>query len=259
MYLTKTEGVVIKGYDYGEGHRIVVVFTKEIGKVRAVARGCRKTKSRFGASLEPLSENHFMLHRKPGRELYTLTGCKVLNSHSKIRDDMCLLGYGSIIAEGVDILCVEEDPDMQLYNLFTQALSDIENNDPPSSGWLFFFRLLKYAGYRLDFFRCVGCGDNNLEEMVFSPENGGVLCRRCSLGEKLCWPVSQKTLRGIKRLSPGGIMENDVEEEIGNIVKKFIKYQFNKDLKSLSFLNLFKKNKRKIAGSRPSKSFSVVR
>ncbi len=240
MYLTKTEGFVIRSHDYGEGHRIVVIFTKDLGKVRAVAKGSRKTKSRFGASLEPLSENHFLLLRYPNKLLYTVTGCKVLNAHSKIRENMYLFGYGSILTEGIDLLCAEEDSEPQLYRLLQQALFDIEKNNPSSSGWLYFFRLLKYAGYRLNLFTCADCGENSLQEMYFSPENGGLLCKSCNLKEHQSFRVSEKTLASIRRLSPDGILEGDVEKEIGNIVRNFIKYQFDRELKSLGFLNLFR-------------------
>lgn len=241
MYLTKTEGVVIRSYDFGEGHRIVVIFTEVAGKVRAVARGSRKTKSKFGASLEPLSQNHFLLYRKPGQALFTITGCMVLDSHSKLRENINLFGYSSIALEGIDLFLAEEDHDIALYNLFNSAIKDIENNNPASIVWLFMFRLLKYSGYRLDFFQCAGCGSKDLIRVSFSLKNGGVLCEQCCWKDKTSWPLSRKTITSIKKLAAPCKLDDDVEMEIRNVIKKFIEYQFNKNLKSLDFINLFKK------------------
>ncbi|MFC2061134.1 DNA repair protein RecO [Elusimicrobiota bacterium] len=244
MNLVRTEGVVIRGYDFGEGHRIMVIFTQLLGKVRAVARGSRKTKSKFGASLEPLSENHFILYRKPGRPLFTITSCKIREPHSDLREDMNLYGYSSIMSEGVDLLHVEEDPDPVLYDLFSQALDDIKTEYPAPVAWLFMFRLLKCAGYRLNFFSCADCGSKDLEKSEFSPESGGLLCRQCRKTDDLRWPVSTDMIKAVKKLAPDRELNLAVEREIGNIVIKFIKYQFGKEFKSLNFLNIFSKRKK---------------
>ncbi len=241
MYSIKTEGIVIKSYDYGEGHRIIIIFTKDYGKIRAVAKGSRKTKSKFGAVLEPLSQNNFMFHRKPAGELFTITGYKSINSHRKIRENMLLYGYGSIMTEGIDLLLSDEDPEEYLYDLFVQALFDAEQYYASSSCWLFMFRLLKYTGYRLNMFTCAVCGKAEIRNMCFSIENGGIICRSCRHNERLNWKVSRETLTGIRKLSVENSLTDNVEKEIGNIIKKYIKYQFNKELKSMRFLKLFRK------------------
>ncbi|MFH1416614.1 MAG: DNA repair protein RecO [Elusimicrobiota bacterium] len=240
MYTIKTEGIVIRSYDYGEGHRIVVIFSEDKGKLRAVARGSRKTKSKFGASLEPLSENQFMLHRKPNAELYTVTGCNVLNPHARIRGNMSSFAYASLVSEGVDLLCVDEDPDQVIYRFFSEVLDDIESCEPASSAWLFFFRLLKCAGYRLDLFKCCQCGNKELDEMVFSSPSGGILCADCRSDAKDRISVSEETLKSVRMLSPHYPLAAAAEKQISLIVEKFIKYQFEKELRSLGFLELFR-------------------
>jgi DNA repair protein RecO (recombination protein O) len=243
MYTVKTEGFVIRSYDYGDGHRVTVLFTREFGRIKAVAKGSRKMKSKFGASLEPLSENRFMLYRKPGQELFTITGCKIEESHSKLREDMELYGYSAMMAEGIDKLCAEEEPDWSIYDLFKQALIDVEDNDAASSAWLFVFRLLKYSGYRMNFFNCTSCAKRSFDDMYFSPENGGVFCPSCIEGNNMGWPISYGTIMNIRKLSPNGLLDPEAEEEIGNTVKKFIKYQFDIEMRSLRFLNLFRKRR----------------
>lgn len=239
MYAYKAEGIVIRNYDYGEGHRTVVLFTREFGKIKAVAKGSRKVKSRFGASLEPLSENHFTLYRKPAQELYVITGSAVLEPHSSLRKDMRLFAYASVILETLDILQAEEDPDTQIYSMLRQALADIGKNNPAPSAWLAVFRLLKYSGYRLDFFKCVSCGGRDIGNAVFSPGEGGMVCGNCRAGSKSGWKISGAALSAIKKLSPQAEIDRKTDEEIGNIIVKYIKYQFDKDMKSMKFLKLF--------------------
>lgn len=241
MYSSKTEGIVVRSYDFGEGHRIVVLFTDKYGKIKAVAKGSRKIRSKYGASLEPLSENHFLLYRKPSQPLFTITGCKVIKSWDNIRGDMYLFGYASMMVEGIDYLYAREDKEIVVYNLLKQALKDIELS-PSSTTWLFLFRILKHAGYRLNFFSCVSCG-KKVDEVIqpyFSPHDGGLICSVCRKKGELLWPVSIDTVKSIRNLSPNSTLQDSVESEIGNIIKKFIKYQFGRDLKSPDFINIFK-------------------
>ncbi len=242
MYHYKTDGIVIRGYDYGEGHRIMVLFTENYGKIKAVARGSRKSRSKYGASLEPLTENHFLLYRKPGRPLFTITGCKILNSHFKLRKNMLLFSYGSLMLECVDIVCEKEDTfDRNSYELLKQALKDMETGATSSTALLFLFRLLKYAGYRLNFFNCIVCEKKEVENPQFSLTSGGILCSRCRKTSSVHFPISSETIKSIRKLSVERDLDSESENEISNIIRKFVKYQYEKDLKSLKFMQIFKK------------------
>ena len=100
MSLYRDEAIVLRTYKLGEADRIVVLFTKARGKVRAVAKGVRKTKSRFGARLEPTS--HVALQLYEGRELDTITQAETLDHFRPIRDDLDRLGRASSMLEAVD-------------------------------------------------------------------------------------------------------------------------------------------------------------
>ncbi|MDA3792288.1 MAG: DNA repair protein RecO [Elusimicrobia bacterium] len=238
MYLKRTEGIVIKSYDFGEGHRVVVIFTHRLGKVRAVAKGSRKTKSKFGASLEPLTVNEFMLYRKPGSELAIITGADTLLSNLNLREDMKTYYYCALMLECMDILNTDDDPHPVIYNLFKGALLDIKQGGSlPSITWLFIFRLLKQAGYRLDFFECGKCSTKNFKNPHFAPEEGSVYCSGCLSKRDLSWPVSGEALLSIKKLDSDYKLDKKSQSEIGNIIQKFIKYEFGKNLKSMKFLD----------------------
>jgi DNA repair protein RecO (recombination protein O) len=241
MYSTKTRGIVIKSYDYGDGHRIVNIFSENIGKVKAVAKSSRKTKSKFGSALEPLTENHFLFYKKPNNSIYTITGCNILESHSNIRENMRIFGYAAIMLEGIDLLCAEEDEDLGIYGLISDTLKKLEHGDTAKTTWLFFFKLLKYAGYRLNFFYCSSCKNNKFKEpVVFSPKDGGVLCKSCAADKEIYWNISGNTIESIKGLASDTTLDKRSEQEIKDIISKYLKYQYNKELKSLKFLELFK-------------------
>ncbi len=237
----RAEGIVIRSYDYGEGHRIVLIYTKDMGKIRASARGSRKIRSKFASFLEPLTGNRFMLYRRGDNPVYTLTGVEVFNPYSALREDMRRFGYGSLMLEIVDILCCDEDPDIELYFLLLEALTDLETGPSASTAWLFLFRALKLAGYRLNMFRCCECGVKPPGGAVFSPPAGGIICSSCSPQEPF-WSVSEETLADIKNLGPGAELKSGSEKAIGNIITKYIKYQLDREIRSTGFLEIFKDN-----------------
>ncbi len=247
-YKLKERGIVLRSHDYGEGHRIVIIYTPGLGKVRASARGSRKTDSRYGSMLEPFSENEFIFYRKPNSEIYTLTGSFPLFRHSRLRDDMNRYKYGALIAEGTDILSPEEDPQENIYALLKEALRDSCDKNPATSAWLFLFRLLKQSGYRLNMFSCFRCTSRASGPMLFIPGEGGVCCRGCFGGEKNSSTISGIALEEIRKLSPEREINLKIEKEIGNIIFKFVKYQFDREFKSRGFIKLFNKEKNVLSG-----------
>ncbi len=240
-YNFRDRGIVLRSYDYGEGHRIVVIFTKKSGKLRAVARGSRKTKSRFGSKLEPFSENEFLFYRKPEKELFTVTGCSLIESNKNLREDMSRYGYSAAMVESVVLLTADEDPDIKTYYLFKKYLKEVRDKEPAPSAWLFLFKLLKYSGYRLNMFDCIFCGKGAGPGMVFLPSDGGVCCRGCLSDKKYFLEVSGKALEEIRKLKPVRKIGPEIEREIGNIIANFVKYQFGTELNSVKFMEIFKK------------------
>ena len=238
-YTVSGKGIVLKSYDYGHGHRIVVIYTPFEGKIKASAKGSRKTKSRYAALLEPFSENKFMLYRKPGNELYTITGCFPLEANMQLREDMKLFGYASLMLEGLDILSADHDPDRRIYSLLLEFMKELKYKKNSSCVWLFLFRLLKYSGYRLNMFSCVQCAKKADQKMLFIPREGGVGCIKCFSGEKNCIPVSVEALSEIRKLNPERVAGREIQREIGNIIAKFVEYHFNRDFKSFNFISLF--------------------
>ena len=173
MALYRDEAVVVRTYKLGEADRIVVLFTRDRGKVRAVAKGVRKTSSRFGSRLEPMS--HVALQLYEGRDLDTITQAESLEHFRELRDDLERITRASSMLEVVDHMTQEREPNAKLYTMLVGALRTLATQDHPLVAPAFFFKLLALEGLRPMVDACVICErTDNL--CAFDLDEGGVLC-----------------------------------------------------------------------------------
>jgi DNA repair protein RecO (recombination protein O) len=180
--LYRDEGVVLRTHKLGEADRIVVLMTAAHGKVRAVAKGVRKTKSRFGGRLEPLRQASLLLYE--GRDLAIIAQAETLEHHPALRLDFDRLTDALALAEAVDQVAQEGEPNPPLYRMLTgalRALADAEVRSPLLVA-AFYWKLLALEGVSpvLDYcVRCASEGENSLSSdlVSFDPVEGGVLCR----------------------------------------------------------------------------------
>jgi DNA repair protein RecO (recombination protein O) len=173
MALYRDEAIVVRTYKLGEADRIVVLFTRDRGKVRAVAKGVRKTLSRFGARLEPMS--HVSLQLYEGRELDTITQAESLESFRGLRDDLERITRSASMLEAVDHMTPERERNTKLYTMLVGALRTLSQHDHPLIVPAFFFKLLALEGLRPMVDACVICQrEDGL--CAFDLEEGGVLC-----------------------------------------------------------------------------------
>jgi DNA repair protein RecO (recombination protein O) len=173
MSLYRDEAIVVRTYRLGEADRIVVLFTKARGKVRAVAKGVRKTSSRFGARLEPTT--HVALQLYEGRNLDTITQAETIDHFRAIRDDLDRIGRAASILEAVDQITQEREPNHALYTMLLGALRALAADDHPLIAPAFFWKLLALEGFSPVVDACVVCGS---EEALcaFAVDDGGLVC-----------------------------------------------------------------------------------
>ena len=173
MGLYRDEAIVVRTYKLGEADRIVVLFTRDRGKVRAVAKGVRKTSSRFGARLEPMS--HIAVQLYEGRELDTITQAESLESFRGLRDDLERITRSAAMLEAVDHMSPERERNTKLYTMLVGALRTLAQHDHPLIVPAFFFKLLALEGLRPMVEACVICGrEDGL--CAFDLDEGGLLC-----------------------------------------------------------------------------------
>jgi DNA repair protein RecO (recombination protein O) len=181
----QTEAVVLRSLRLGEADRVLHLYTLAHGRVGAVAKGVRKTKSRFGARLEPLSHVEIALHRGSG-ELQTVTGAHLLSSHRSAREDYARLAVGLIGAEAMLRLFVEEETNPRAFAALTRFLDVLDVTTLTTArpeleplALAFQLKLLWLAGYLPHLTSCAECGED-VELAGYSPRAGGAVCRRCA-------------------------------------------------------------------------------
>ncbi len=196
MALYREQGIVLRTVKLGEADRIVTLVTAGHGKLRAVAKGVRRTKSRFGARVEPLS--HVALLCYEGRNLDTITQAEALEQFRPVREDLGRLSRGLCLLEVVDAVVQEGDDDPRLYQMLLGALRALAAGETPLLVPAFFWKLLAQQGFRPSLDACASCGAQGDVEALeaFDPGEGGVLCRTCRRGTRIT-PAAVALLRRI--------------------------------------------------------------
>ena len=182
----KTEAVVLRSFRFGEADRILHVYTADRGRVGAIAKGVRKTKSRFGARLEPFSHVELMLHQGSG-ELHTVTGVSLVDAHRPTREDPYRLSVGLVGAEAMLRLFVEEERNERAFEALTRFLAAADAIPGKMRGraaldplaLAFQLKLLWLSGYVPHLESCVECG--GVDALVgYLPQAGGAVCSPCA-------------------------------------------------------------------------------
>lgn len=202
---TTTEAVVLRSIRFGEADRVLHLYTADRGRVGAVAKGVRKTRSRFGGRLEPLSHVEVVLHHGTG-ELQTVTGVQLVRSHQAARDDYYRLNAGLIGAEAMLRLFPEQERNERAFTALTRFLDLLDETphaaERPSLDPLalaFQLKLLWLSGYLPHLTSCAECGADDATLVGYSPRAGGAVCRACAgLTEALA--LSADGIRGIEAL-----------------------------------------------------------
>src|SRR5919204_2224417 len=182
----KTEAVVLRSFRFGEADRVLHLYTLDRGRVGALAKGVRKTKSRFGARLEPLSHVELMLHHGSG-ELQTVTGVDLVRSHSSAREHPHRLAVGLVGAEAMLRLFPDPEANPRAFEALTRFLDLLDDLEPrPRRAVLdplalsFQLKLLWLSGYLPHLTSCAECGADDAALVGYSPRAGGAVCGVCA-------------------------------------------------------------------------------
>jgi DNA repair protein RecO (recombination protein O) len=198
----KTEAIVLRSMRFSEADRILHLYTADRGRIGAIAKGVRKTKSRFGARLEPLSHVELMLHEGAG-ELQTITGVELLRTHRAVREDQYRLNVGLIGAEAMLRLFGEPEANERAFTALARFLDELDEAPVRESrpavdplALAFQLKLLWVAGYLPHLTSCVECGTEG-ELAAFSARAGGAVCGVHAAG---ALRLSPEGIAGIERL-----------------------------------------------------------
>ncbi len=233
---------------------MVTLFTKERGKLRAIARGARRTSSKLLGHFEPLTQVRLSLAQ--GRNLDYVTQAQVIESFSDLKGDLNAVTKGLYLAELVDGFGSEAISNQPLYQLAVEVLKSIEQ-DPESEWPLRFFevQLLRVSGFMPELYQCVECrrplspGNHR-----FSPTLGGVLCLDCQPARAQVRPLSLRVLKVLRLLHRGPLSramslkaDSALAYELKSVLSNTVSYWLDKEIRSNSFLEqLYRESKTQV-------------
>ena len=246
----KTEGVVLKHHDWGEADRLLILFTRELGRVQAIAKGVRKPRSRKAGHVEPFTRAKLLLAR--GRDLYILTQAEAIETYQNIKKDLLSMSYGFYVIELLHNFTYEEGENRDLYRLLVNTLDRLNREDDPKILTHYYeIRLLDFAGFRPQLFFCTECEKEIIaEDQYFSAIQGGVLCPNCGRRSAGSQPISKDALRYLRHFQRSSYREatkarikHEINIEIENLLQFYITNILERVLNTPSFIKRIKKER----------------
>jgi DNA repair protein RecO (recombination protein O) len=237
----KEQGIVLRSTKLGEADKIVTVLTQGSGKIRAVAKGIRKTTSRFGARLEPFTHANLMLYRGRG-SLDTITQAEIVAPHRHIRDDLALFAAGETMLEATDKVAEEHEKNVRLVVLLLAGLRalDARPTDPRAVAESFLLKMLSVSGFHPSLTACAVCGSR--DAVLWSSGLGGAVC--AADADARAAPVSPPVLEVLSTLAVTDLSEigavapadDRIRREARGLLLGFVEYHLERRMKSIPML-----------------------
>ena len=250
----RVDAVVLRHSDYGEADRLLTMYTRQLGKTRALAKGARKIASRKAGHIEPFT--YVKLQLAKGRDMFIVTQADTVDAYLPLREDLILTSQAAYVMELLDRLTYENDTEnTATFRLLTDTLSRLASNagaSSPLSVWLviryYEMRLLDYMGFRPQLLECANCGREILaEDQYFSFTAGGVICPRCGQGLPNLRNISVDTLKYLRHFQRSSYAEAsrarpspEIQQEAEALMQGYFTYLLERELNTPGFLKKIK-------------------
>ncbi len=243
-----SEAYVITQTDYGETDRIYTILSKTNGKIRALAHGVRKAKSRKAGHLQPLTLIHLMLAK--GKSFWIVTQVDTLNPHTLLKGNLTKTAHALYIFELIDRFAPENEPGIDLFQLTKVTLERIEKETDPFLNIKYFeLGLLKSIGYMPNLTTCVQCGAIiQPKDQYFSAKQGGVLCPQCGLVAAPARKISLTALRYLRFIQRSAYEElsrarpsQEIQHEMEDLMLYYLTYLSEKNFQTPRFIHQIEK------------------
>jgi DNA repair protein RecO (recombination protein O) len=244
----KVEAVVLRHSDWGEADRMLGLYTRERGKLRALAKGARKLRSRKAGHLEPFTRVSLMLAH--GRDMWIVTQAETVDAYLPLRDDLVRTGYAGYVVELLDRFSYEEGENRAIYNLLVDTLGRISSGEDTFNLARYYeIRLLDHLGFRPQFFHCVqGNEEIKAEDQYFSAQRGGVLCPLHGKTAPESRPVSTEALRFLRHFQRSAYADAiraqippATRQEMEGLLNYYLTYLLERGLNSPHFIREMKR------------------
>ncbi|MBQ9245445.1 DNA repair protein RecO [bacterium] len=244
-----TNVINLKSYSISESDKIILMYSKEKGLIKGIAKGIKKTTSKLGGRMDLLVANKMMLNK--GRNLDTICQAEALNTFFNLRSDMNKLFYAMYCCEIVTNFGIENDPNSEdIFNLFYTFLEEISLAKSTEAAMLdvirFQLKIMEITGYSLELDNCVKClnpPDNG--EIFFSVEHGGILCNHCAENINKKIKIPYKIVEFLNTLLKEDFTTRTKYDELAtqkvcdtciNLLKNYIEYYSPKRFKTTQIL-----------------------
>jgi DNA repair protein RecO (recombination protein O) len=239
----RANAIVLRRINIGEADRVLTLYTREKGKLSAIAKGARKHLSKFSGATELLTYGRFFM--ATGRDLDVLTQVEIKESFPGIRRDLACIAHATHVIELTNALVEEHEPHYDLFDTLLSALYMIEGGiDPEIVARYYELQSMSILGYRPEINSCTRCGTvKDSEELPFSPSLGGRVCDSCGPlpDDVVCLScesvlVISKLLEAEPETLRKLVLSPEVKGEIAHFMKWHIRYRLDRELKSADLM-----------------------
>jgi DNA repair protein RecO (recombination protein O) len=240
----RTEAVVLRRRDFGEADRLLTLYSRELGKITAIAKGARKPQSRKTGHVELFMRSKFLIAK--GRNLDIITQAEMVEPYGPLRDDLMRITHASYAVELLDRFTVEEDRHGGIYMLLTETLAALaETPDLDLATRFYEMRLLSLTGFQPRLYQCLSCKEEIIEQdQYFSPGLGGILCPNCHHADHRALPVKANVVKVMRYLQSNSWdtvrhlhLRDELKQDVERTLHAYLLFTLERELKSAGFLN----------------------
>jgi DNA repair protein RecO (recombination protein O) len=239
----RSEAIVLRRVDFGEADRLLTLYSREFGKMKAVAKGARKPQARKTGHVELFMRSNFMFAR--GKSIDIVTQAELVEPYASLRDDLVRTTYAAYAAELMDGLTAEADRDLAKYDLLSKALGWLADSDNFRLAARYYeLRLLTLAGFQPQLFHCISCQEPiEQQDQFFSAELGGLLCPACQGADRRAQPISASAVKVLRHLQSHQWehvkelrLRGKLRGELEAVMHHYLRHILERKLKSADFL-----------------------
>lgn len=243
----RLEAIILRHQNWGEADRLLTLFSRQAGKLRAVAKGARKLRSRKAGHLEPFTQ--VILQLAKSRDLPIITQAEAIELYLPIREDLALFGCASYVVELLDRFTFEEGENLGLYQLLGDTLDRLAGKPNPTFTLRYYeIHLLELLGYRPQLFQCAICQATiQPQDQYFSAEHGGALCPKCGNKTPAAIRTSLQALKYLRHLQRSDYLPASkakippaVNDEMESLLQGYITYLLERKLNTPGFMRRIK-------------------
>lgn len=242
MNSLKTSAIVIKRMNFGEADRILTILTERFGKVKAIAKGVRKTKSRLAGSLEPFMVLDLQLHE--GKTFYIVTGAVIEKEFPDLHKNLQKTSQAFYIGEIADKIMQEDQRVNGVFEIFTEGLEEIEQSGSEFLLRIFELRIIEASGFKPELYQCVHCKEKiTPDDNFWDSVEGGLICQTCQQKFHHGKRISDDLIKIFRLIDRGEYdllksikLKKEIEQEAENVLSEYINSILEREIKSKKFL-----------------------